>query len=364
MPATAERPASRECPGEHRRRVLTPARRIATTLAAGVQIPPGTYFASIEIISAWSAIRYGTRMSYDLRIRRQPSTEHRASTRQDPERDREFGRAHFTERGPASSRRAWRSRGSRAGSSAAAEPCRDRRRRTKARTRLTTAARPGRAPRPRARWQDRLPRAGSGTAPGARRPPPVSTSRNLEARVARLALAGELGDDAGVQAVLDARELELGGTVRPAATARYSAALTLARPMSSAPVTRGPPGTSRGVRGSAQGLPREPPSHQGSASGPVPRAAARAPPAPVAAALRRFAPGPPRAGAVVLPVARTPSLCPLRRALRLPRCSPPPPSASVSATVAAQVGPISLLCIARCSGARSSSESRVRPARP
>jgi hypothetical protein len=33
---------------------VTPARRIATTRAAGVQMAPGTYFASIETISTRS----------------------------------------------------------------------------------------------------------------------------------------------------------------------------------------------------------------------------------------------------------------------------------------------------------------------
>ena len=62
---------------EHRRRRRDPVRRIATTRAAGVQTPPGTYFASIETISACSAIRYETWMSSSRRIQIQPRTKSR-----------------------------------------------------------------------------------------------------------------------------------------------------------------------------------------------------------------------------------------------------------------------------------------------
>ena len=54
-PATAESPASSSIDEVTRAVSVTPARRAATTRAAGAQIPPGMYFASIEIISARSA---------------------------------------------------------------------------------------------------------------------------------------------------------------------------------------------------------------------------------------------------------------------------------------------------------------------
>jgi hypothetical protein len=54
-----------------------PARRAATTRAAGVQTPPGTYFASIETISARSAAGYEMRCPQSERIRIQPSTNRR-----------------------------------------------------------------------------------------------------------------------------------------------------------------------------------------------------------------------------------------------------------------------------------------------
>ena len=56
---------------------MTPARRAATTRAAGVQTPPGMYFASIETISARSAAGYEMWMSQSARMRIQPSTKTR-----------------------------------------------------------------------------------------------------------------------------------------------------------------------------------------------------------------------------------------------------------------------------------------------
>src|SRR5579862_1987729 len=55
-PATAERPASTAIAAVTSGASATPARRSATTRAAGVQTPPGTYFASIETISERSEI--------------------------------------------------------------------------------------------------------------------------------------------------------------------------------------------------------------------------------------------------------------------------------------------------------------------
>src|SRR5206468_8808451 len=54
-PATAERPASTRIENVTSGALVMPARRAATTRAAGVQTPPGTYFASIDTISALSA---------------------------------------------------------------------------------------------------------------------------------------------------------------------------------------------------------------------------------------------------------------------------------------------------------------------
>ena len=54
-PETADSPASSSIDEVTSAASVTPARRAATTRAAGVQIPPGMYFASIEIISARSA---------------------------------------------------------------------------------------------------------------------------------------------------------------------------------------------------------------------------------------------------------------------------------------------------------------------
>ena len=51
---------------------MTPARRAATTRAAGAQIPPGMYFASIEIISARNAAGYDSSIPHSPRIRIQP----------------------------------------------------------------------------------------------------------------------------------------------------------------------------------------------------------------------------------------------------------------------------------------------------
>ena len=53
---------------------VTPARRTATRRAAGVQTPPGTYFASIESISAPSTVRYPSRIPYARKISCQPTT--------------------------------------------------------------------------------------------------------------------------------------------------------------------------------------------------------------------------------------------------------------------------------------------------
>ena len=56
-PATAERPASSRIVASTTEVLSTPARRAATTRAAGVQTPPGMYLASIESISAPSTAR-------------------------------------------------------------------------------------------------------------------------------------------------------------------------------------------------------------------------------------------------------------------------------------------------------------------
>ncbi len=53
---------------------MTPARRIATTRAAGVHTPPGTYFASIDTISARSEIGYETWTPQSSRMRIHPMT--------------------------------------------------------------------------------------------------------------------------------------------------------------------------------------------------------------------------------------------------------------------------------------------------
>ena len=73
-PATAEMPASTRIDTVTSAASVTPARRAATTRAAGVQTPPGTYFASIETISARSAAGYEMWMSQSARIRIQPKT--------------------------------------------------------------------------------------------------------------------------------------------------------------------------------------------------------------------------------------------------------------------------------------------------
>ena len=76
-PATAEIPASSSIEEVTSAASVTPARLAATTLAAGVQIPPGMYFASIEIISARSAAGYESSIPQSARIRIQPTTKTR-----------------------------------------------------------------------------------------------------------------------------------------------------------------------------------------------------------------------------------------------------------------------------------------------
>ena len=56
-PAIAERPASSAIDPSTSGVLRTPTLRTATTRAAGVQTPPGMYLASIESISARSAVR-------------------------------------------------------------------------------------------------------------------------------------------------------------------------------------------------------------------------------------------------------------------------------------------------------------------
>ena len=56
-PATAESPASSRIVASTTDVLSTPARRAATTRAAGVQTPPGMYFASIDTISACNPTR-------------------------------------------------------------------------------------------------------------------------------------------------------------------------------------------------------------------------------------------------------------------------------------------------------------------
>src|SRR5579864_9084519 len=67
-PATADRPASISIAAVTSAVSFTPARRIATTRAAGVHTPPGTYFASIETISELSAVAYEIFTPQSLRI--------------------------------------------------------------------------------------------------------------------------------------------------------------------------------------------------------------------------------------------------------------------------------------------------------
>jgi hypothetical protein len=76
-PATAETPASISIDSVTSAASLIPARRAATTRAAGVQTPPGTYFASIETISARSACGYEIEKPQSERIRIQPRTKSR-----------------------------------------------------------------------------------------------------------------------------------------------------------------------------------------------------------------------------------------------------------------------------------------------
>ena len=73
-PATAEIAASSSIDAVTSAASVTPARRAATTRAAGVHTPPGMYFASIETISARSATGYERWMSQSARIRIQPNT--------------------------------------------------------------------------------------------------------------------------------------------------------------------------------------------------------------------------------------------------------------------------------------------------
>ena len=76
-PATAEIPASSRIDEVTSAASVTPERRTATTRAAGVQTPPGTYFATIDSISARSAAGYEIRISHSPRIHIQPSTKTR-----------------------------------------------------------------------------------------------------------------------------------------------------------------------------------------------------------------------------------------------------------------------------------------------
>src|ERR1700688_1683899 len=63
IPDRAERSASRTIDARIVPVAVSPvSRSSAVTRAAGVHTPPGTYFASIETISDWSAARYDTRM--------------------------------------------------------------------------------------------------------------------------------------------------------------------------------------------------------------------------------------------------------------------------------------------------------------
>ena len=66
-PAMAERPASYPTDASTGPAGM-PSRLVATTRAAGVQTPPGMYFASIDSISAPSASAYPMRMSSARRI--------------------------------------------------------------------------------------------------------------------------------------------------------------------------------------------------------------------------------------------------------------------------------------------------------
>src|SRR5262245_44628209 len=76
-PATAEMPASTRIDIGTSPPSVTPDLRAATTRAAGVQTPPGTYFASIETISARSEPGYVIRIPQSARIRIQPQTKTR-----------------------------------------------------------------------------------------------------------------------------------------------------------------------------------------------------------------------------------------------------------------------------------------------
>ena len=74
-PEIAERPASSKIDDSTSGvAASTPAFRSHTTRAAGVQIPPGTYFASMEAISDCNATAYEIRTSSARRIHCHPTT--------------------------------------------------------------------------------------------------------------------------------------------------------------------------------------------------------------------------------------------------------------------------------------------------
>ncbi len=73
IPESAERIASTRIDARMVPVAVSPvSRSSAATRAAGVQTPPGMYFASIETISACSAARYETWMFQPARMRIQP----------------------------------------------------------------------------------------------------------------------------------------------------------------------------------------------------------------------------------------------------------------------------------------------------
>jgi hypothetical protein len=77
-PETAERPASSRIDETITGVAASvPAFLSQKTRAAGVQIPPGMYFASIDAISDWSATEYETRTDNARRIHCQPTTKSR-----------------------------------------------------------------------------------------------------------------------------------------------------------------------------------------------------------------------------------------------------------------------------------------------
>ena len=74
-PATAESPASSRIEATTTDVLsMPPAFRSQRTRAAGVQIAPGMYFASIDAISDWSATPYDVWIPSARRIHCQPST--------------------------------------------------------------------------------------------------------------------------------------------------------------------------------------------------------------------------------------------------------------------------------------------------